>query len=72
MVAHERPFLENFVTCHLIKENDYPKYSFKLHLCCFFGGKIVHFTFFIPLTINNESTCNFNQGSFYAKLLMET
>jgi len=36
------------------------------------GGKTVHSTFCIPLVINDESTCNINQGSLRAKLLMET
>jgi len=36
------------------------------------GGKTVHSTFCIPLAINDESTCNINQGSLRAKLLMET
>ncbi|XP_027932723.1 uncharacterized protein LOC114188325 [Vigna unguiculata] len=36
------------------------------------GGKTAHSTFCIPLAINDESTCNINQGSLRAKLLMET
>jgi len=36
------------------------------------GGKISHSTFCIPLAINDESTCNINQESLCAKLLMET
>jgi len=35
------------------------------------GGKTAHSTFCIPLAINDESTCNINQGSLRAKLLME-
>jgi len=35
-------------------------------------GKTAHSTFCIPLVINDESTCNINQGSLRAKLLMET
>jgi len=37
-----------------------------------FGGKNVHSTFSIPLTIIDESTCNINQGSLRTKLLIET
>jgi len=33
---------------------------------------IDHSTFCIPLAINDESTCNINQGSLRAKLLVET
>ena len=36
------------------------------------GGKTTHFTFCIPLLINDESTCNIAQGSLRAKLLMAT
>jgi len=36
------------------------------------GGKTTHSTFFIPLLINEHSTCNIPQGSFRAKLLIET
>jgi len=36
------------------------------------GGKTAHSTFCIPIAINDESTCNINQGSLRAKLLMET
>jgi len=35
------------------------------------GGKTAHSTFCIPLEINDEWTCNINQGSLRAKLLME-
>jgi len=35
-------------------------------------GKTAHSTFCIPLAINDESTCNINQGSLRAKLLLET
>ena len=35
------------------------------------GGKTAHSTFCIPLAINDLSTCNINQKSLRAKLLME-
>lgn len=36
------------------------------------GGRTAHSTFCIPLVINEESTFNISQGSFRAKLLIET
>ena len=35
-------------------------------------GKTTHSTFCIPLLINEHSTCNIPQGSFRARLLIET
>jgi len=36
------------------------------------GGKTTHSTFYIPLLIKDDSTCNIAQGSLRAKLLMAT
>jgi len=36
------------------------------------GGKTTHSRFYIPILINEDSTCNIAQGSHRARLLFET
>ena len=72
MVVQKRLFCGNFVQ-PLIKESNCPKFNFNdIASLLLPKDKIAHYTFCIPLAINDESTCNINQGNIHSKLLMET